>query len=411
MPFKILLSTSVGWASVARLAHGFAAASCVVDAHAPGEAMLLASRYVKRRFAYHPLSPVASLRAAILGSRPDHVIACDDRAVAQMLKLYEESVGRDPYLADLIQRSLGEPASYPELVSRVGFMARAKALGVRVPETQAITGEDDLDRFIADFGTPLVVKSDGSWGGDGVVVARTREQARAAHRRLGRTPSRLRCLARAVLRRDSHHITGAFSRKPAVVSAQQFIAGKSAASAFACWRGEVIGAIYYDVLVSQGETGPPNVIRRVDCQQLEEATRKIARHYRLSGIHGMDFIRDDKGDVYLLEINPRPTQGSTIAFGPGRDLPAALISRFLPGAGMRPPVSSDTVAIFPREWQRDPSSPYLTSAHHDVPWDDPGVLLACLRAADTRRGRTAVSQHSPKHPSSAGGVARQPATA
>jgi hypothetical protein len=195
------------------------------------------------------------------------------------------------------------------------------------------------------------------------------------------------------LRRDPHYIADAVSRQPAFVSAQQFIAGKPAASGFACWRGEVIGAIYYDVLVSQGEVGPPNVIRRVDCPQLEDATRKIVRHYGLSGIHGMDFIRDASGRVHLLEINPRPTQGSTIAFGPGRDLPAALVSLFLPGAGMRRPVSSDTVAIFPREWQRDPASPYLTSGHHDVPWDDPGVLLACLRGSRIPGGPKAVPEN------------------
>ncbi len=410
MAFKVLLSTSVGWPSVARLAYGFAAASCVVDAHAPGDAPLLASRYVKGRFPYRPLSPVASLRAAIVGSRPDLIVACDDRAVAQTLKLYEECVGKDTYIANLIERSLGEPESYPEMVSRAGFMARAKALGVRVPETRAIADASALDRFMADVGTAVVLKSDGSWGGDGVVVAQTREQAMAALRRLGRKPSRLRCLARAVLRRDPHYIADTISPRPGFVSAQQFIAGKPAASAFACWQGEVIGAIYYDVLVSQGEIGPPNVIRRVDCLQLEDATRKIARHYRLSGIHGMDFIRDAKGDVHLLEINPRPTQGSTIAFGPGRDLPAALVSRFLPGAGMRRPVSSDTVAIFPREWQRDPASPYLTSAHHDVPWDDPGVLLACLRAAGIPAGQQTVPGYAPKRtaPSVAG---RKPLTA
>lgn len=410
MAFKVLLSTSVGWPSVARLAHGFAAASCVVDAHAPADAPLFASRYVRRRLAYRPLSPVASLRAAIAGSRPDLLLACDDRAVAQALKLYEQSVGKEAYVADLIERSLGEPGSYPEMISRAGFMARAKSLGVRVPETRAITNADELDRFMADVGMRIVLKSDGSWGGDGVVVAQTREQAMAALWRLGRTPSTLRCLARAVLRRDLHCLAGAVSRRPAFVSAQQFIVGKPAASAFACRRGEVIGAIYYDVLVSQGEFGPPNVIRRVDCPQLEEATRKIARHYRLSGIHGMDFIRDAGGNVHLLEINARPTQGSTIAFGPGRDLPAALVSRFVPRAGMRPPVMSDTVAIFPREWQRDPASPYLAAAHHDVPWDDPGVLLACLRATRFSVGPStaAVSIPSDATPSAAG---RLPATA
>jgi hypothetical protein len=378
MTLKVLLSSSVGWPSIARLAHGFVAASCTIDAHAPNDAVLLSSRYVNRQFSYSPLSPTASLRAAILRSRPDLVVACDDRAVAQALMLHKESAG-DAYICSLIERSLGELSSYPEMVSRTGFMTRARMLGVRTPETRPIAHRHELESFIAEFGLPVVLKQDGSWGGEGVVVAQTREQALTALQRLGRAPSPLRSLARAARRRDSHYLAQAVSRQQPIVSVQQFITGKPAASAFACWRGKVLGTIYYDVLVSQGEVGPPNVIRRSDCPQLEEATRKIARHYGLSGIHGMDFIRDATGAVHLLEINPRPTQGSTIAFGPGRDLPAALVSRLVPGAGMRPAVSSDTVAIFPREWQRDPLSLYLKSAHHDVPWDDPAVLLACLR--------------------------------
>jgi hypothetical protein len=114
---------------------------------------------------------------------------------------------------------------------------------------------------------------------------------------------------------------------------------------------------------------------------MESATREIARHYRLSGIHGMDFLRDATGAVHLIEINPRATQGGALAFGPGRDLPAALSSQLQPGSGIRAAILNDTVAIFPREWQRDPASPWLRSAHHDVPWDDPAVLLGALRGA------------------------------
>ena len=39
---------------------------------------------------------------------------------------------------------------------------------------------------------------------------------------------------------------------------------------------------------------------------------------------------------------------------------------------------SDVVAFFPSEWQRDPSSPFLASGHHNVPWDDPRVLKHCF---------------------------------
>jgi hypothetical protein len=306
--------------------------------------------------------------------------------VSQILKLYGTLSRQEHDTASLIERSLGNMASYPGMLSRSGFMATAKSLGIRVPATRDISSAAELDEFISEWGCPLVVKADGTWGGDGVVVARTPDQARAALHRLGRTPSRLRSLARAVHRRDLHHLTAAVSPTAAKISAQQFVAGRSAASAFACWQGEVVAAIYYDVLVAEGETGPPNVIKRLDCPEMEAATRKIARHYGLSGIHGMDFLRDATGAVHLIEINPRATQGSTLAFGPGRDLPAALAAQLEPRSGMRASIPGDTVAIFPREWQRDPASPWLKSAHHDVPWDDPAVLFGSLRGVRPRSG-------------------------
>jgi hypothetical protein len=386
MASRILLTTTVGWPSVARLAYGFAAAECRVDAHAPAGALLFSSRYVSGRTIYKPLSPIASLRRAIARSRPDLLVACDDRAVSQILKLYGTLSRQEHDTASLIERSLGNMASYPGMLSRSGFMATAKSLGIRVPATRDISSAAELDEFISEWGCPLVVKADGTWGGDGVVVARTPDQARAALHRLGRTPSRLRSLARAVHRRDLHHLTAAVSPTAAKISAQQFVAGRSAASAFACWQGEVVAAIYYDVLVAEGETGPPNVIKRLDCPEMEAATRKIARHYGLSGIHGMDFLRDATGAVHLIEINPRATQGSTLAFGPGRDLPAALAAQLEPRSGMRASIPGDTVAIFPREWQRDPASPWLKSAHHDVPWDDPAVLFGSLRGVRPRSG-------------------------
>jgi hypothetical protein len=208
---------------------------------------------------------------------------------------------------------------------------------------------------------------------------RSREEARAAYRRFSHPPSRFRSVARAGRRRDAHYLLDALAPSPLVLSAQSFIPGQQAASAFACWQGDVVGAIYYDVLVAQGTIGPPNVIKRVDCAEMDAATRRIARHFSLSGIYGMDFIRDAAGAVHLLEINPRATQGGILPFGRGRDLPAALAACVAPDeTTLRPAIANDVVAFFPREWQRDPGSPYLTSAYHDVPWDDPAVLRASL---------------------------------
>lgn len=364
---------------MARLAGGFAQAGLRVEALAPPGAVVIVSRYLARWHRYHPLKPQASLMDAIAAAGPDLIACCDDRAVAHVLALYRRAKSRgDVGVAALIERSLGDPGAYARMISRDGFMAEARALGIRTPDTMSIASKQHLERALSELGLPLVLKADGSWGGEGVIVVRNRADAFAAFAKLSRPPSRLRSVARAVKRRDAHFLLDAVARSARPVSAQRFIAGHAAASAFAAGHGEVLAEIYYDVLEADGGIGPPNVIRRVECAEMQDASRKIAKHFGLSGIHGMDFIRDAEGHPHLIEINPRATQGSTLAFGRGADLPAALAAQFVPNGGMRPAIEGNVVALFPRVWLRDPLNPYLTTAHHDVPWDDPQVLFASL---------------------------------
>jgi hypothetical protein len=47
-------------------------------------------------------------------------------------------------------------------------------------------------------------------------------------------------------------------------------------------------------------------------------------------------------------------------------------------------VAGDVVALFPQEWMRDPASPYLTNAFHDVPWDDPALIRAWMESQQAR---------------------------
>jgi hypothetical protein len=42
----------------------------------------------------------------------------------------------------------------------------------------------------------------------------------------------------------------------------------------------------------------------------------------------------------------------------------------------------DAIALFPQEWSRDPVSPWLQSAYHAVPWDDPDFLKEIVKTAD-----------------------------
>ncbi|MGN6516806.1 MAG: ATP-grasp domain-containing protein [Rhizomicrobium sp.] len=377
MTNTILLAATIGWPSAARYASGFVAAGCVVDSLSPKHAPVRASRYARRHFDYSALFPAASLRAAVADSKPDLIIACDDRVVMQLLDLHRREKGSG--IARLVERSLGDVCAYPLLLSRQGSLDAMRAEGVRVPDSVAVENADALDGALAQIGLPAVLKADGSWGGEGVAVVRTREEAQSAYRRLAFPPPRWRSVARALRRKDAHFLHEAIAPKPRAISLQRFIAGHPAASAFAAKNGEVLASIAYDVLVAQGTIGPPNVIRRVDCPQIHDAARKVARRFGLSGMHGLDFIRDAGGDVHLIEINPRATQGGTLAFGAGRDLPAALAAALSPAnSGLRPAIGNDVVAFFPRAWQRGHGDTWLAAAHHDIPWDDPGVLRTLI---------------------------------
>jgi hypothetical protein len=111
----------------------------------------------------------------------------------------------------------------------------------------------------------------------------------------------------------------------------------------------------------------------------------MVRRLNLSGLHGFDFMLEEQTrNAYLIEMNPRATQVGHLTLGPGRDIPAALYS-VLSGKAVDPApkvTENDTIALFPQEWIRDAESPFLRSAYHDIPWEEPELVCDCVR---TRR--------------------------
>lgn len=375
MTNRILLYATLNWPSAARYAAGFVAAGCEVHAACPPEAPARLSRYVTATYDYRPLFPETSLKAAIQECGPDLIVPCDDRAVAHVLALYRKEKKTRGWIATLIERSLGRPENYAQVISRDGSLAALRARGVRIPETVPLASEGDIDAALAKIGLPAVLKSDGSWGGDGVIIARARAAAVSAYRKLSQAPSRTRSLARAWLRGDAHFLLDAIDPRPTPVSIQRFIPGRPAASAFTAQRGRVLAQFHYDVLVADETIGPPNVVRRVDDPDMDRVVKTVAETFGLTGMLGLDYIRDENGAVHLIEVNPRPTQGGTLPFGDGRDLPAALAQTLsVVPVGRRSAIQNDIVVFFPREMRRDPQSPYLRDGHHDIPHDDPEVL-------------------------------------
>jgi hypothetical protein len=372
----------VNWPTSARLAGAFAGVGAHVEALFPPGHVKGQSRFVQGRHHYTPYFPQGSLITAIARAQPDLIVPCDDRALALLRMLHGQAPGKA--VAALIERSLGNIESYRVLTARSDFIAAARAVGIAAPQTVPIQSEQELAFELSRLGYPAVLKADGSWGGEGIAVVRNLEQGLRAWRKFAAAPSRMRSMARAVLRRDAHFLRQAIHPPRIAVSLQRFIAGTPATSAFACWKGRVLATIHMDVLETTIPNGPASVMRRSDCPQMEKAAVRIAERFGLSGLHGLDFVRAADGQPHLIEINPRATQSSAFALGPGHDLAAALAACVSPSVqGARPLATTNPViALFPQEWRRNPGSPWLHSAHLDVPWDDPAVLRACLEPGE-----------------------------
>jgi hypothetical protein len=135
-------------------------------------------------------------------------------------------------------------------------------------------------------------------------------------------------------------------------------------------------------------------VHLIEHPEMVAAVEKMVRRLNLSGVHGFDFMLEaSTGNAYLIEINPRTTQVGHLALGNGRDLPAAL-SAAMAGAPVQAAgkvTDNDVITLFPQEWMRDPACAFIHSGYHDVPWEEPDLVQACVQHA-RKHGTSKTSQ-------------------
>jgi carbamoylphosphate synthase large subunit len=387
----VLVATTSQWYPTARLAMALAKAGFVVKAVCPSRHPMLKTKAVRERYSYHGLLPTWSFANAIKAAKPDLVIPGDDLATRHLHRLYaqESSKGNvKSAISSLIERSLGAPESFPIAHSRTAFMDIAREEGVRVPETAAVQNARQFPEWVGRFGLPAVLKANGTSGGDGVRIVRTLQEADDAFRALYAPPVLARAVKRTLFDQDSALLRRAVLRERSTLSIQSFVPGNDATSAVACWNGKVLANLYFEVVQKRYSAGPSTVVRMIENAEMIAATEKMVRRMNLSGLYGFDFMLETgTRNAYLIEINPRSTQVGHLALGAGRDIPAALCSA-VSGEPVRvssPITEKDTIALFPQEWIRDSASPYLRSAYHDVPWEEPELIRDCIGAREKQR--------------------------
>jgi len=380
----VLLATTSRWYPSARLAMALANAGCAVEAVCPSRHPLGKTKSVRRTLLYRGLVPLSSLVRAISISQHDFIVSGDDLATQHLHDLYaqERSNGKtDSPICTLIERSLGSSTSFPIVSARADFMNVAHEEGVRVPATQVINNIDDLRNCVARTGLPIVLKANGTSGGDGVRIAHTLAEAERFFEELEAPPLLARAMKRALVDHDKTLLWPSILRHHSVVNTQAFVPGREATSTTVCWKGAVLASLHFEVVNKASSAGHATVVRLIENAEMSAAVEGVVRRLGLSGFYGFDFMLEEgTGNAYLIEVNPRSTQVGHLSLGPGHDLPAALYAA-LSGETVQPSpkvTEKDTVALFPQEWIRDPESPFLRSAYHDIPWEEPELVRDCV---------------------------------
>jgi hypothetical protein len=380
----ILIATTERWYPTVRLGMALAKTGCIVRAVCPSEHPFGKTKALDRTFAYDGLKPLASFAQAITSSRPDLIVPGDDLATRHLHQLHRDetqSGERRTEVSDLIERSFGDPKSFPIVYARSRFMDLADEVGVRVPQTESIESIDQLRELTSSIGFPMVLKANGTSGGYGVRIVHTPVEAERAYRELEAPPRLVRALKHALIDRDTTLLLPSLLRRVPGVNAQKFIDGREATSAVFCWQGTVLASVHFEVVNKVHSTGHATVLKIIENSEMLAAAEKIVGRLKLSGFHGFDFmIESQTGSAYLIEMNPRATQVGHLSLGAGRDLPSAAYA-VLSGQrthSSRKVTENDTIALFPQEWLRDSESPFLRSAYHDVPLDEPELVQDCI---------------------------------
>ena len=302
-----LILTTVGWFSTARLTHalteaGFAVSACRPKGHALGLVDGLTSDVCLSR-----TRPLRSLVTAIRQARPDIILPDDEHARSLLRRLHSRTEAVDPEIAALVERSLGNIDDWPTIGSRAALADEAVISGVSTPATRVIEDADALETWAAEQSLPVVLKTDGSWGGRGVAVVRRASDLRQAWRRISRPPRMIRAITRTLLKSDANSLAASVLQKRPVVNAQQFVDGREAIATVACVDGRVLAIVCFEVLQTSLAKGPAAMVRIIEHPAMAAAARRLVDRFGLSGFCGFDFMLADDGRAQLLELNARVT--------------------------------------------------------------------------------------------------------
>jgi len=350
-----------------------------------------------RAHTYRTLSSLESLEAALEAEQPALIVPCNDQVVFQLHNLYK----RRPKWRPLIDASLGDPRAHEVVTRREKLLALAGEVGIPVPETAAVTSEDELATLFDRLGPEAVLKIDGSSAGEGVRIVGSLEEAVRAFRALSRPIGLGTAIKRAVINGDTLSLWEWRHAPPPAVTVQRFVTGHPANAMVACVRGRVVGAVCVEVLSSEGRTGAAVVVRVIDSPPMLEAARLLVERLGLTGFYGLDFVIDGATSVpTLIELNPRCTQLGHLSLPGQGDLGGLFVAEAL-GLPVGPPppaIPRDVIGLFPQCVRLGQMDSNRSDIYYDVPSDHPALATELSKPAWPERRLLARLYHRLRAP-------------
>ncbi len=272
---RVLIANHANWEGISRLPYLLSSAGFLVDVISPKNNFIAHSSFLENHY------PVENRIESIIEFLKHHlslhqniydrVIIGDDPLLYALCKICHEAWAKKIIPCNL------DITSVDFVSSKIEFITQAHQHGIRVPDFEICTTQNQLNYAVERLGFPVVLKKSEGFGGESVFFIKNREA--------------FDCF---------------FFTEPVV--AQQFIKGKTV-SVSALYDHGTLGAYYsYYRHRTQGSFGVTTAVEFKKFQELENILKTLGDISGFHGICGIDLLEDGlSGKLYLLEKNFRPT--------------------------------------------------------------------------------------------------------
>jgi D-alanine-D-alanine ligase-like ATP-grasp enzyme len=367
---------------ISRLPAALESSGFKVSALCHGNSYLAKTKYLDKLISWtglemtNALSRIVKVLQVIEKLQPQFVIPADEGTILLLFQALKVSTFWPGYSLSkiILEKSLYKPEFLHKTIVKDVFIDFAASLGIRVPQNHIIQSRAEAIQLAATLQFPVVLKRAVGSSGRQVTI----------HESLDTLDSELIHIFRLKILREVKHrvtsfLTNSFNAIDNDWSLQQFIQGETAMFVFLASQGKILGHLpLYKKQTYPGKTGPSSVIQSFDCPEMLEFATRIVEKIEFNGFGSIDFIVEAQSQQpYVIEFNPRPVPACHLGAYFNVDL-CQLLSDYIHGKPIvhNKLLAYKTVALFPSEYLRDPASPYLKTAFHDIPWEDNSLMAA-----------------------------------